>query len=139
MTGIAYLIDTDWMIDHLDRLKPATSKRLRELEPQGLSVSIITIAELWEGIAFSCDRPRSEAMVNEFVENIRVFEIDERICQIFGQIRGTLRRAGLLDKTGISDLDLMIAATALRHNLTLLTNNRRHFENIEGLRIESLT
>ena len=37
-----------------------------------------------------------------------------------------------------SDFDLLIGMTARRHQLTLLTNNRRHFENIEGLRIESL-
>ena len=38
----------------------------------------------------------------------------------------------------VSDFDLFIGATALRHHLTLLTNNRRHFERIEGLRIISL-
>jgi predicted nucleic acid-binding protein len=32
----------------------------------------------------------------------------------------------------------MTGVTARQHDLTLLTNNRRHFENIEGLRIESL-
>ena len=37
----------------------------------------------------------------------------------------------------IGDMDLLIAATALQYNLVLLTNNRRHFERIEGLRIES--
>jgi tRNA(fMet)-specific endonuclease VapC len=38
----------------------------------------------------------------------------------------------------IGDCDLLIGATALRHNLTLLTNNRRHFERIDGLRMESV-
>ena len=37
-----------------------------------------------------------------------------------------------------SDFDLLIGVTARQHGLTLLTNNRRHFENIQGLRIESL-
>jgi predicted nucleic acid-binding protein len=37
----------------------------------------------------------------------------------------------------IGDFDLMIGVTARQHDLTLLTNNRRHFENIEDLRIES--
>jgi len=32
----------------------------------------------------------------------------------------------------------MIAASALRHSLTLLTNNRHHFDRIEALRIESV-
>ena len=38
----------------------------------------------------------------------------------------------------IGDCDLLIGATALRQNLTLLTNNRRHFERIDDLRMESL-
>ena len=38
----------------------------------------------------------------------------------------------------IGDCDLFIGATALRYNLTLLTNNRRHFERLEGLRLESV-
>jgi predicted nucleic acid-binding protein len=38
----------------------------------------------------------------------------------------------------IDDIDLLIGATALQHNLTLLTNNRRHFERIDGLCIESV-
>jgi len=133
MTGISFLIDTDWVIDHLNSLSPAT-QRLRELEPQGLAVSIITVAELWEGVIFSRDRQRSEKMLREFVENVRVIAIDEETCQRFGQVRGTLRKEGTL----VGDLDLLIAASSLRHNLTLLTNNRRHFEHIEGLRIESL-
>jgi tRNA(fMet)-specific endonuclease VapC len=134
MTALSFLIDTDWVIDHLNSLSPAT-KRLRQLEPQGLAVSIVTVAELWEGVIFSRDRQRSETMLREFIENVRVIAIDEETCQQFGQIRGSLRREGRL----IGDLDLLIAASALRHSLTLLTNNRRHFENIEGLRIESLS
>ena len=37
-----------------------------------------------------------------------------------------------------SDFDLVIGVTACQHDLTLLANNRRHFENIQGLQIESL-
>ena len=133
MTGISFLVDTDWVIDHLNGLGAAT-QRLRELEPQGLAVSIITIAELWEGVIFSRDRDRTEAMFRLFIENMAVIGIDEETCQRFGQVRGTLRKKGKL----AGDLDLLIAACSLRHNLTLLTNNRRHFENIDGLRIESL-
>jgi tRNA(fMet)-specific endonuclease VapC len=133
MTGVSFLIDTDWVIDHLNSLSPAT-KRLRQLEPQGLAISIITVAELWEGVIFSRNRQRSETMLREFINNVRVINIDGETCQQFGQIRGSLRSEGKL----IGDLDLLIAASSLRHDLTLLTNNRRHFEHIEGLRIESL-
>jgi predicted nucleic acid-binding protein len=60
--------------------------------------------------------------------------IDEEICKRFGQERGKLRKEGRL----IGDFDLLIAATCLCHSLTLLTNNRRHFEMIEGLQLLSV-
>jgi len=60
--------------------------------------------------------------------------IDEETAKIFGRERGRLRAAGMI----IGDLDLLIGATALQHHLTLLTNNRRHFERIDGLRMESI-
>ena len=60
-------------------------------------------------------------------------EIDPETCRLFGRERGRLRSTGKM----VADFDLLIGATALRHDLTLLTNNRRHFEIIEGLRLES--
>jgi tRNA(fMet)-specific endonuclease VapC len=56
------------------------------------------------------------------------------MIKIFGRERGRLRADGML----IGDSDLWIAATALQYHLTLLTNNRRHFERIDGLRLESV-
>jgi tRNA(fMet)-specific endonuclease VapC len=49
----------------------------------------------------------------------------------FGHTRSQLRRAGRL----IPDLDLLIAATAVHHDLTLMTPNLRHFARIPELRI----
>ncbi len=54
-------------------------------------------------------------------------------ANIFADIKATLRKRGML----IEDLDLLIAATARRHELVLVTNNRAHFGRIDGLRIES--
>lgn len=51
--------------------------------------------------------------------------------QRFAAIRAELRRTGRM----ISDLDIIIAATALQYDLTLLTFNRRHFERVTGLRL----
>lgn len=55
-----YLVDTDWIIDHLSGAT-AVTKRLAELRPAGLAVSIISLAELYEGIHYSRDPVRSEA------------------------------------------------------------------------------
>ena len=71
--------------------------------------------------------------LRNFLADIEIIHLDEDICQIFARQRGRLRAVGNL----ISDMDILIGATALRHNLTLLSNNRRHFERLEGLNIVS--
>jgi len=48
MKSLSFLIATDWVIDHFNGIAQVT-RRLQELEPQGLALSIISSAELWEG------------------------------------------------------------------------------------------
>lgn len=83
----------------------------------------------------SKDPPRSQAMLEEFLSGVVILGIDPDTCRGFGQMRGTLRRRGQM----IADCDLLIASSARQHQLTLLTNNRKHFEGIEGLNVESKT
>ena len=130
----SYLVDTDWAINHLNG-QERTRQRLEELVADGLWFSTISLAEVYEGIYYSKDPEGNEQALVEFLQDVTVIGIDEETSRLFGKERGRLRTVGQM----ISDFDLMIGVTALQHNLTLLTNNRRHFENIEGLRIESLS
>jgi tRNA(fMet)-specific endonuclease VapC len=130
---IRYLIDTDWVIDHLNHIDRVVN-RLKELRPQGLALSIISLAELSEGVHYARTREQSQQALNAFLEDVSVLGIDEEVCKIFGRERGRLRKAGQL----IGDFDLLIAATGLHYGLTVLTNNRQHFERVEGLQIESI-
>ena len=128
-----YLVDTDWIIDHLSGVAGVTA-RLTELRPAGLAVSIISLAELYEGVHYSRDPVRSEASLQQFLTGLSVLPIDDDVCRIFGRERGQLRQHGRM----IGDFDLLIAATCLRHQLQICTNNRRHFEAVEGLSIVSI-
>ena len=131
---MTYLIDTDWVIDHLNHIEQVTT-RLEQLAPEGLALSMISLAELYEGVYYASDPVASETALQRFLDpELTILNIDEETCKIFGKERGRLRAPGLM----IGDCDLLIGATALRHNLTLLTNNRRHFERIEGLRLEAV-
>ena len=120
------------MIDHFNRVAQGT-RRLKELEPQGLGLSVVSAAELWEGAYFSRDPKRSQETLEGVLSGVDILGLDEEICKRFGQLRGSKRKRGQT----IGDFDLLIATTALRHNLTLLTNNRKHFEGIAGLEILS--
>jgi tRNA(fMet)-specific endonuclease VapC len=131
---VKYLIDTDWVIDHLNNIEK-TTKRLEELAPEGVAISVISLAELYEGVFYSKDPIRSQQFLDEFLApDLTVLTVNQEICKVFGRERGKLRKQNKL----IDSFDLLIASTALYHDLTLLTNNRKHFEVIEGLRIISL-
>lgn len=132
MTG-GYLVDTDWAIHYLND-HPAISARLDELKTEGLALSVISLAELYEGIYYSTDPVGNEQDLQDFLGGVSILGLDLETAQLFGRERGRLRAARMI----VGDFDLLIGATALRHNLTLLSNNRRHFERIQGLRIESV-
>jgi len=131
--NISYLIDTDWVIHYLSGRTDIVN-RLHALQPHGLGLSVGALAELYEGVLYSRDPAKDEQGLADFLRGVTVVGIDEETARIFGRERGRLRRAGAI----IGDMDLLIAATALQYDLTLLTNNRRHFDRIDGLRIEAV-
>jgi tRNA(fMet)-specific endonuclease VapC len=106
---------------------------LDALKEEGLGLSVVSLAELYEGVYYSTDPGRSERGLTDFLRAVSLIGVDVDTCRLFGRERGRLRR----QKRPIADFDLLIGATALQHDLTLLTNNRRHFEFVEGLRLES--
>ena len=128
-----YLIDTDWVIDYLNDIE-RTKTRLEPLFPAGIAISVISIAELYDGIFGGADPARKEQELLDFLaRGIDRLDVDAATATLFARERSRLRRAG----TPIGDFDLLIGATALRHNLTLLSNNRRHFQRIPGLNLIS--
>lgn len=126
------LLDTDWAISYLNGFAP-TITLVDELRPEGIAISIISVAELFEGVLNSRNPERDEMALKDFLNPFPIIDLDIPICRTFGMERARLRGAGTL----IPDMDLLIGATAIHRNLTLLSNNRRHFERLSGLRIIS--
>jgi predicted nucleic acid-binding protein len=130
---LKYLVDTDWIIDHLNGIE-SVSKKLEKFAPEGLCTSIISVAELYEGVYGSKNYEASLNALETFLEGITVLSLDQDVCKTFGKERNSLRKQGKI----IGDFDLLIASICLRHNLILLTNNKSHFERIDSLKIISL-
>jgi tRNA(fMet)-specific endonuclease VapC len=127
---MTYLVDTDYIADYLKGYKAATTL-LNLLLPQGISISIITFAEACEGIYYGQNRAQHEQGFRQLVKTIPVVSITRSVALHFARIRGELRAKGLL----IPDPDLYIAATALQHNLTLVTRNVKDYERIPNLKL----
>ena len=129
---MSFLLDTDWIVHWLKGKKEITD-RIEICRKDGLSASIISVAELYEGIHGSPNQEKDEQILKEFLNGISLLGITEDVCKKFGEIRNNLRKKGEL----IGDFDLLIASTALINELTLLTGNVKHYERIKGLKIKS--
>lgn len=127
---MTYLIDTDYVADYLKGYQAATSL-LHTMLSQGISISIITFAEAYEGIYYGHNRAQHEQGFRQFVSTIPVLSITRPVARQFAHIRGDLRAKGLL----IPDADLYIAATAIHHNLTLVTRNIKDYQRIPRLKL----
>lgn len=128
-----YLVDTDWIILHF-RGNREVAQRIEELTLEGIGISVVSMGELYEGVYRASDPTRSEEALQLALSDIDVVHIDDEVCRIYGQQSGRLRAANALPGNN----DIWIGSTALRHDLTLLTNNTRHFERMQGLSIVSI-
>lgn len=125
-----YLVDTDWLIDYLKGRETAR-ELLDPLVHLGLAISLITYGEIFEGILYGRDPARYEQVFRAFLQTASILPLTERSMERFARIRGELRARGQL----IGDADILIAATALDHDLILVTQNRNHFHRIPNLKL----
>lgn len=92
---------------------------------------MITLAELYEGVYGSRDPERHLQGLQQILGLLSVIGLDDAICRTFGHYRHRLRQQGQL----IDNFDLLIGATCLTHQLSLITSNVRHYARIPELRI----
>jgi tRNA(fMet)-specific endonuclease VapC len=83
---VPFLIDTDWVVDALHG-RSDTIAKLKELESEGLSISIITLAEIYEGIFYSDDPIKAETGLNDFMRGVIVRKVDDAVARIFAHER----------------------------------------------------
>jgi tRNA(fMet)-specific endonuclease VapC len=126
-----YLIDTDWIIDALHSYGSAM-QTLVDLAPDGLAVSLISYGELYEGAYYARDPQKELGGLAAFLQGKDLLLLTSTIMERFAVIRGQLTAH---QRRQIGDMDLLIAATALTHGLTLLTRNLSDFQLVPGLNI----
>ncbi len=127
-----YLIDSDWVIDHLHGI-PAAVSLLAHLARERNFISIITYIEVYQGVSRSPNPARAERQFEHFIAATPVLPITLQVAQRCARLRESLRRQGR--RTHSRALDLIIAATALEHDLTLVTRNSADYQDIPGLKL----
>ncbi len=130
---MAYLLDTNWLIQLLGGHKE-TATFHKSIHPDKLAVSYITVGEIYD-VAFAYANPQAHLVsFRQFLAPFKVLTLNDAIMERFAEVRSYLRRRGEL----IADFDILIGATALHHDLTLLTYNTRHFKRIPDLKLYPL-
>jgi tRNA(fMet)-specific endonuclease VapC len=122
------LLDTDTCIGVL-RQKPGMVERLRAFAPAEIAVSMVTVYELFCGVAKAQDPAREREKVERFVSAIVELPFDHAAAEATARLRRDLERLG----QPIGPYDLLIAGHALARGLTLVTNNVAEFRRVPGL------
>jgi predicted nucleic acid-binding protein len=120
------LVDTDVLIWHLRGLQKAT-QRLDQLSK--LTISAITWLELLQGF-----RNRTELLAVQ--KSLEMRNAERLPITVTITEQATVLMEALTLSHGLQLGDALIAATAIEHNLTILTANTKHFAPIEGLLVE---
>jgi tRNA(fMet)-specific endonuclease VapC len=129
---VSYLLDTNACIALINEKPPAVRTRLQKALSEGARVMVSSVVafELWYGVAKSA-RPEANTRSVEtfFAGPISLLDFEPEDARVAGRVRAALEVIG----KPIGAYDLLMAAQALRHQLTLVTANVREFGPIKGL------
>jgi tRNA(fMet)-specific endonuclease VapC len=120
---VSFLVDTDTCSAHLKQKGPVTSRFLQYAGR--LHVSAVTVGELYTWALRANAPPQRLQSLLDLLNDVTVLDVTEQVGRKFGEVRAAL-----------FDVGKLIAATALVHNLTLVTHNVRDFATVPGLMIQ---
>jgi predicted nucleic acid-binding protein len=131
------MVDTD-VFSYLHKKDPIWGAPYRpHLQGHVLTLSFATVGELYAGYLQNIERGQwPESRLEELESNLQLTTVvpyNREVCKAFGRL-STLKGLDGASRA-MQKNDQWIAACAICHSLTLVTNNRRHFENIPGLTI----
>jgi predicted nucleic acid-binding protein len=126
---LSFLIDTDICSAHLKQKGIVTNRFLQHTG--GLHISTITLSELYAWVMRAKAPPARLQALREMLTDMTVLDVTAKVAEKYGELQARFLDAG----TPAPGMDLVIAATALVHDLTLVTHNTQDFANVSGLRL----
>ena len=129
-----YLLDTNTIIYSL-KGHTVVEENLRRHLHDPMCISVVTLMELYYGAYKSQKVESNLAKIKALENSLEIIPLGKEPVEIFGILKAKLERSGIR----LDDFDLILAVCALTQNLILVTNNTKHFERIEGLKITDWT
>jgi tRNA(fMet)-specific endonuclease VapC len=129
MAVARYLVDSDVCSKALRKGHASLTNVLNTIRQDGLAISVVTYGEVTEGVLFSRNRAVDQQLWRDFLAGFDIIDVTMEIAEVWADVRGSLRKQGNI----VPDNDLLIASTALRFGMTVVTGNERHFGRVPGL------
>ena len=127
---MSFLIDTNIIIYRLKNMGNVNENFLKHQNEQ-MSVSVVSYGEMVFGAKKSKAAEKNLQTVNEIKNLFPLIDITPDVMDVFGEIKAQMQKIG----RPTDDMDLLIAATAISNNMTLVTHNTKHFEHIPNIKI----
>lgn len=128
-----YLIDTNICIYIMNQRVPSVTARFHALSTDSVGISEITVSELAYGVEKSQRKAENTTRLSEFLMPFTILPYQAPVSKAYAEIRTDLERRGQV----IGPLDMLLAAHAIAEDLTLVTNNTKEFQRINGLKLEN--
>jgi tRNA(fMet)-specific endonuclease VapC len=127
-----HLLDTN-IISYWMRGDPQLINKLKSYSPSDLSLSTITLAEIYYGIEESPVKNKERRLKIEYIKSeLDIYPYNEQAAVIYGALRAALEKLG----KPISERDTQIASIALANKLCIVTHNTKEFNRIPKLKVE---
>ncbi|MDQ3062841.1 MAG: type II toxin-antitoxin system VapC family toxin [Acidobacteriota bacterium] len=130
---MAIVVDTD-VVSYLEKNDTRIKIYEKHLFNETKFISFMTLAELRRWMLERNWSEKRRAKFENFIsDNYGVIFADDRLCEIWAEIKSDAKKKG----RPIDTADAWVAAVALMFDIPLVTHNRKHFENVQGLKIIS--
>jgi len=130
-----YMLDTGIASYIMKRSDDNVLRKLQTVAVSDVCVSAITKAEMMYGVEVSPRRLKDQIALDEFLRYVAVLDYPAAAALDYARVRADLKVRGTI----IGGNDLLIAAHARCLGLTLVTNNKREFSRVQGLKMENWT
>jgi tRNA(fMet)-specific endonuclease VapC len=128
-----YFLDTNICAYFMSPKYPSVKAHFKSHDPQDLFVSALVAGELAYGVALSSRVEANRKNLDAFLSMLQIVPWDDQAMWHYGEQKARLKKSG----TKIGEMDLLIGCQALALGATMVTNNTREFERIEGLKLEN--
>ena len=127
------MLDTNICIYIIKNKPQSVKEKFQNFHIGELCISSITVSELMYGAYKSEYTEKNLKAIESFLLPFEIVEYDYSAAVEYGRIRATLEKKGSV----IGNMDMQIAGHALALGMTVVTNNTKEFERVEGLTLDN--